>query len=180
MPCEGFLLGSFCLCSGEWSWILTFWRTVPCPIKCSGMSVGLAWLWVTCLLMGMVEFLFCWSVWHWSLLAFECVLVLVLRWRLWGELSLINVPWVWEFSGDTKSWTWISHLKDLGPTPYCSRNISQATQHRRQNPKSDVQSNAQQPRIPKETQIHAKRSEWGKIGKKKDKNDQKRREQSSQ
>ena len=85
-----------------------------------------------------------------------------------------------RFPGGIKFWTWLSHLSCSGLTAYFSTKTLQATQHRRQNPKSDVQSNAQQPRIPKETQIHAKRSEWGKIGKKKDKNDQKRREQSSQ
>ena len=35
-----------------------------------------------------------------------------------GELSLINIPWSQEFSGGPKFWTWVSHLKYLGPTIY--------------------------------------------------------------
>jgi len=35
-----------------------------------------------------------------------------------GELSLINIPRRQEFSGGPKFWTWVSHLRHLGPTLY--------------------------------------------------------------
>ena len=70
--------------------------------------------------------------------------------------SLINVPWIWEFSGGPKSWTRVSHLGSSGPAPYGSTKTSQVTQHRKQNPKSNGKSNTQQPRAPKETHILTK------------------------
>ena len=68
-------------------------------------------------------------------------------------LLLINVPWVCEFSGDPESWTQVSHLGSSGPTPYYSIRASQVTQHRKQNPKNNGESNTQQARAPKETHI---------------------------
>lgn len=39
-------------------------------------------------------------------------LVLVLRWRPFGEFLSINVPWDWEFSGDSECLTLVSHFRD--------------------------------------------------------------------
>ena len=64
-----------CLCFGQWSWILSLWRAVPCPVLSLGISMGLVLLWVACLLMCNIVFLFYWKNWHgayehWGLLAF--------------------------------------------------------------------------------------------------------------
>lgn len=56
-----------------------------------------------------------------------------------------------RFPGGLKFWTWLSHLTGSGLTAYFSTKTLQATQYRRQNPKSDVQSNTQHPKTPKET-----------------------------
>lgn len=76
-------------------------------------------------------------VWLWAALALELaglglVLVLAVRWRPLKELSLINMPWGWEFSGCPASWTQVSYLGDSGLTPYCSPRTPQATQHKRE------------------------------------------------
>ena len=54
-------LGDLFLCSGEWSWILSLWRAVSCPVVCFGLSMGLVWFWVACLLMCRAVFLFFWG-----------------------------------------------------------------------------------------------------------------------
>ena len=38
-------------------------------------------------------------------------LVLVLRWRPFAEFLSINVPWDWEFSGDSECLTLVSHFR---------------------------------------------------------------------
>ena len=48
----------------------------------------------------------CWS-WRW---------VWVLRWRSLWELSLIDITWGREVSGDPMSWTWLSNLRGSGLT----------------------------------------------------------------
>ena len=53
--------GSLFLCSGGWSWI-SLCSAVKCPVVSFGVSVGLTWLWVSCVLMLGVVFLFCWRV----------------------------------------------------------------------------------------------------------------------
>ena len=68
-----------------------------------------------------------WSICPWSLLTLGYGLILVLRWRPLGELSSINIPWGWEFSGCSTSWTQVSHLRGSSPTLYCGIK----TQHRR-------------------------------------------------
>jgi len=35
---------------------------MKCPVVSFGVSMGLAWLWVPCLLMLRVVFLFCWRI----------------------------------------------------------------------------------------------------------------------
>ena len=50
-----------------------------------------------------------------------------------------------------KFWTWLCHLMGPGSTPYWSIKTSQATKHWRQNPKTNGESNIQQPRALKET-----------------------------
>ena len=85
------------------------------------MSVGLVWLWNTCLLTARVVFLLG-QLLGVSRLALEITglgwgQVLVLRWRPLGELLLINMPWGWEFSGGPTSWTQISRCGGSGPTP---------------------------------------------------------------
>jgi len=81
----------------------------------------------------------------------------VLKCRPLVELSSINIPCGWEFAGIPKFWTCVSHLRGFGRTTYCSTKISQATEHKRQNPKINGESNAQQPRKPKEAHIFINR-----------------------
>ena len=45
------------------------------------------------------------------MLAYGWDVVLVLRWRTFGEFLSINVPWDWEFSGDSKCLTLVSHFR---------------------------------------------------------------------
>ena len=88
--------GDLCLCSCGWSYILSFWRAVPCLVVCLGVSGDLVCFWVDCLLTG-----FCscftesltWGIWHWSLLFFGLNLVLELWQKPLWKLSLINAPW---------------------------------------------------------------------------------------
>ena len=54
--------GSLCLCSGEWNWISSLWSAIKCPVVSFGLSMGLALLWATNLLMFRVVFLFCWRI----------------------------------------------------------------------------------------------------------------------
>ena len=51
--------GDWCLCSGRWSWILSLWRVIPCPVACFGESVSSVCLWAACLWTGSVVLLFC-------------------------------------------------------------------------------------------------------------------------
>ena len=44
-------------------------------------------------------------------MAYGWDVVLVLRWRTFGEFLSINVPWDWEFSGDSKCLTLVSHFR---------------------------------------------------------------------
>ena len=53
---------------------------------------------------------------YWSLLAFEWGLDLVLSWRPLGGLLPINIPWGWQFSGRSKSWAYVPHLRGSGLT----------------------------------------------------------------
>ena len=63
MSCQGFLVGgALCLCSGGWSWISFLWSTFKCSVVSFGVSVSLAWLWTSCLLMFSGVFLFCWRI----------------------------------------------------------------------------------------------------------------------
>lgn len=55
-------LGDLCLCSDGWSWILSCWRVVQCPVVSFEVSRGFVWLWRACLLMCSVVFLFCWRI----------------------------------------------------------------------------------------------------------------------
>ena len=73
------------------------------------------------------------SVWFWGALALELaglglVLVLAVRWRPLKELSLINMPWGWEFSGCPASWTQVSYLGGFRPDLWLEHQDS--TQHR--------------------------------------------------
>ena len=52
--------GDFHLHSVGWSWILSLWRAMSCPVVCFCVSMDLVWLWVACLLMGSILFLICW------------------------------------------------------------------------------------------------------------------------
>ena len=72
-------------------------------------------------------------VWLWAALALELaglglVLGLVVRWRPLKELSLINMPWGWEFSGCPASWTQVSYLGGFRPDLWLEHQDS--TQHR--------------------------------------------------
>ena len=88
--------GNLCLCSCGWSYILSFWKAVPCLVVSLGVSGGLVFLWADCLLTGLgscfTESL-AWGIWHWSLLFFGLNLALELWWRPSWKLSLINAPW---------------------------------------------------------------------------------------
>ena len=167
-----------CLVTFSWLWgiVAVFWwmELDLVSLKGSamssgvfGVSVGLIWLYTAYLLMGRAVFLFFWrfDVRHlaWSLLVFVKGLVLMLRWRTLGDLKLINFPWNWEFFGGPKSWIWVSHLGDSGPIPYCSTNIPQVTQHRRQNPQKMVIVTLNRQEYPKTL---TKRKEESKRGKK--------------
>ena len=80
-------IGDWFLLPDGWAWLLSFWRTVPRPVVCCGVSVGLVWLWADSLLICRAVSLFdglMWGSWHWNLLAFGWILVLVLRWRPLG------------------------------------------------------------------------------------------------
>ena len=79
--------------------ILSLWRTVPSPVVCFAVSMGLVWLWAARLLMCRVVSLFCWRI-SMGHLPLEL-----------GEVSLINIPWSQGFSGGSKSWAWVSHLR---------------------------------------------------------------------
>jgi len=80
-------------------------------------------------------------------------LVLVLRRRPLGELSLIKDLLGQELFAGPKSWTWVSHHGSSGPTPYYSTKTSQLMQYRRQNSKTHGESITQYPITSKETQI---------------------------
>ena len=72
-------------------------------------------------------------VWFGAVLALELaglgwVLVLVVIWRPLRELSLINMPWGWEFSGCPASWTQVSYLGGFRPDPWLEHQDS--IQHR--------------------------------------------------
>ena len=73
------------------------------------------------------------------------------------ELSSINIPCGWEFAVIPKSWTCVSHLRGFGWTPYYSTKISQALEHKRQNPKINGESNTQQSRKPEQAHTFIKR-----------------------
>ena len=68
-----------------------------------GVSVSLVWLLASLAL---------------ELAGLGWVLVLVVRWRPLRELSLINMPWGWEFSGCPASWTQVSYLGGFRPDPW--------------------------------------------------------------
>lgn len=62
----------------------------------------------------------------------------MLRWRLLEGLSLINFSRGQEFSGGPKSYTWVFHLGSSGLTlTNCNTKTLQASENRRQNPKSN-------------------------------------------
>ena len=44
------------------SWISSLWRAMRCPVGGFGVSLGLVWLWATCLLMFGTVFPFCWRI----------------------------------------------------------------------------------------------------------------------
>ena len=50
------------LCSSGWNWISSLWSAIKCPVVSFGLSMGLALLWATNLLMFRVVFLFCWRI----------------------------------------------------------------------------------------------------------------------
>jgi len=80
-------------------------------------------------------------VWFWAALALELaglgwVLVLVVRWRPLRELSLINMPWGWEFSGCPASWTQVSYLGGFRPDSWLEHQDStQCREERERNRK---------------------------------------------
>lgn len=89
--------------SGLWIWALSFlWAK-----GCQGVCLGCLWAecnfrqfvcrWVGCVPILIVVWLEVFQ--HWSFQAVQWSWVFRLRWRLLGELMLINIPWGWQFSG---------------------------------------------------------------------------------
>ena len=80
-------------------------------------------------------------VWLLAALALELaglgwVLVLVVRWRPLRELSLINMPWGWEFSDCPASWTQVSYLGGFRPDSWLEHQDStQCREERERNRK---------------------------------------------
>ena len=114
------------------------------------------------------------GVQHWSLLAVGCSWILVLRWRSLGHLSPINITWGWEVSGGPTSWTRLSHLRGLGPTPSWSTKALTAAWHGRkvrekkknknkQNAKRNGNSKTKQTKSHKETHTHTHRKRNKKV-----------------
>ena len=93
---------------GGWGLMVSFWRAVPQPVVCFGVSVGLVWPKGNLSANGLgcipVLLKICCKAYStgacWPLEG----LVLVLRWRSLGELSPIGIPWfecfqVFQFAG---------------------------------------------------------------------------------
>ena len=150
MPCEGFLVWQICACV-----LVDGARSCLSEGQCWVQQCVLGCVWVDMALgslsaneQGCVPVGRSFGVRrpHCSLLAFAWGLVSVLRWRPLGEFWLINVSWGQKSSGSPKSWTEFSYFGGSGPTSYYSTKFSQATQHRRKNPKTNGERNTEQPR----------------------------------
>ena len=48
--------------SGGWSWVSSLWGAMKCPVVSFEVSMSLAWIWATCLLMLQVVLLHCWRI----------------------------------------------------------------------------------------------------------------------
>ena len=59
---QGFLIREACIGSNGWSWISSLWSAIKCPVVSFGVSMGLVWLWLACLLMLRVVFLLYWRI----------------------------------------------------------------------------------------------------------------------
>ena len=164
----------------EWGWTsamcrLPGWEHL-CLLLVTGVGpccsegqchMGSAWLWAACLLTGRAVFLFYWwfGVRHLAL----GLAGLWLGLGLSVEMTAFESPhelmlWGQGFSGGPRSWTQVSYFGRSGPIPYCSVKTSQASQHRRQSPRTNGERNPQQPRTPRQTCALTKRR--GKKGKK--------------
>ena len=65
-----------------------------------------------------------------------------------GELLPINGSWGQEISGGSKSWSWVSHLRGSGLTPYWNSKTSQATKRRRPSPRLLLKATLSSPEHP--------------------------------
>ena len=86
---EGILTGWFVPVFWWWSWILSLWRVVPCPVACFVLSEGLVWICLSahvksCTLVLLKDWL--WNIWYRSFPAFGSGFFLGLRWRPLNDL----------------------------------------------------------------------------------------------
>lgn len=130
-----------CLCSGEWSWIFSFWCAVAHLVVCFGVCTGLVWLWAACMVMDRFMFVFYWGF-HMGHLALD-FLALVLRWEPLGGLLHQLM-----FHG-AKSSLMVAVLdaclppqRSFGPDCLNGGKTPQAVKLRRQNPKKNGENNS--------------------------------------
>ena len=109
VACQVFLVGEACICVIVGGAGSLLWSAMKCPVVRFGVSMGLAWLWVACLLntQGCVPALLenqrgmscigpCWLLGgSW----FQCRV-----WRFLDEFLSFNGPWSKEFSDVLKFW----------------------------------------------------------------------------